>query len=347
MKTLPVTLVIPHRNRVEELRHCLQSLQVAKAIPEKVIVVDDFSCAEQQKLVSDILSEFNNLNIKLFFYGENVGTSDAKNLGILKTQTPYIWFLDSDTQIINPNALEIGCEVLRKNPSIGVVGAEFLEDDKHQRYVRESCLLRSLWTACINHPVGNEIRKEVDIMPTCNFLTRTDLIKEIGGFHSKLVNGEDKLACLQIRELGYSIFLDSRFEVLHCLSPVERGKFLTRVRITFRDVAFIYGATSSFLSLVVFHLNCLLSLKKLYSNNIETYRLFYHNKDRFNAAPTKGLSELGKQLMDLGKLACQYVLANKTYMSFKGYCFRLLTKNKPNKFQEQTINLTKKLTHEL
>ena len=347
MKTLPVTLVIPHRNRVEELRHCLRSLQTAKTIPEKVIVVDDCSCAEQQQLLPDILSEFKSLDIKLFCYGENVGTSDAKNLGILKTQTPYIWFLDSDTQIINPNALEVGCEVLKKNPSIGVVGAEFVEDGNHQRYVRETYLLRSLWSACINHPVGNDIRKEVDIMPTCNFLTRTDLIKEIGGFHSQLVNGEDKLACLQIRELGYRIFLDSRFEVLHCLSPVERAEFLTRVRITFRDVAFIYGATSSFLNLIAFHLNCLLSLKKLYCNNIETYRLFYHNKDRFNAIPTSGLLELVKQLRDLGKLMAQYVLANKTYMSLKGYYFRLITKNNPNKFQERTLNLTEKLTHEL
>ncbi len=318
MKTLPVTLVIPHRNRADEIRRCLRSLREAKTIPQEILVVDDCSQAKQLQLLRNVLSEFKNLNVTLFCYSEHMGTSDAKNLGISETQTPYIWFLDSDTEIINPNALEIGCQLLDKNSDIGVVGAEIVEDYNCQRYVREAYLLKSLWTAYIHHPGGNDIRKEVDVIATNNFLTRTNLMEEIGGFHSKIVDGEDKLACLQIRELGYSIFLDSRCGVLHHRTFTERAQFLTRVRIHFRDAAFIYGATSNFWKVAAFHINCMFSLWKHYKNRMEMYQIFVHHQDTLKTNQNRI-----SKLVDMGKLMVQYILANKTYMSVKGYCFRL------------------------
>ncbi len=347
MKTVPVTLVIPHRNRADDVRRCLRSLQGAKTIPQEVLVVDDCSRAEQQRSLRDILSEFKNLDVKLFSYSEHVGRSDAKNLGISKTRTPYIWFLDSDTEMIDPDALEAGYSFLHKNPGIGVIGAEIVEDSNRQRYIREAYLLRSLWSAFIYHPGGNDLRKEVDIIPTCNFLTRTDLMKEIGGFHSKLENGEDKLACLQIRELGYRIFLDSRFGVLHRQSPAEREQFLARVSVTFRDIAFIYGATSSFWKLAVFHINCMLSLWKLYKNNMEMSRVFFHHQDTLDIGQGLCFRDRVNRLRNIGKLMVQYVLANKTYMSVKGYCFRLTSKTNPLTVQDRIMQHSKRLMHEL
>lgn len=344
MKTLAVTLVIPHRNRSDEIQRCFRSLQTAKAIPQEVIVVDDCSRIEEQRLLYDIISEFKNLNIKMFCHNEHLGTANAKNLGILKPQTPYIWFLDSDTEMINPDALEVGCQILDKNPDIGVVGAEIVEDSNRQRYVREAYLLRSLWSAFIHHPLGEDIRKEVAFVATCNFLTRTDLIKEIGGFHSKLENGEDKLACLQIRALGYKIFLDSRFGVLHYRSLIDKPQFWMRVRITFRDCAFIYGATGNFWKLATFHLNCALSLWKLYKNNMEMYRIFIFHQDTLATGQRLHFWDWLNLLGNTVKLMVQYVLANKTYMLLKGYCFRLTNKMKPQTVQGRIKRYSKGFT---
>ena len=57
---------------------------------------------------------------------------DAKNLAIVYTKTPYIWFLDSDTEIITFNVLEMGCEILDNNPTLGVIGAEIVRDKNVQ-----------------------------------------------------------------------------------------------------------------------------------------------------------------------------------------------------------------------
>ena len=93
MKIAPVTLVIPHRNRAYDIQRNLKSFQNLKTIPQEIIIVDDFSKPDQRRLLRDILFEFKNLNIKLFFFREHLGTSNAKNLGLINTQTPYIWFL--------------------------------------------------------------------------------------------------------------------------------------------------------------------------------------------------------------------------------------------------------------
>jgi GT2 family glycosyltransferase len=311
-----------------------------------VIVVDDCSRAEQQLLLRDIISEFKNLNVKLFCYSKQVGTSDAKNLGILKTRTPYIWFLDSDTEMINPDAFEVGYQLLDKDPSIGVVGAEIVEDSKHQRYVRETCLLKSLWSAYIHHPVGNDVRKKVDVVHTCNFLTRTDLMKKIGGFCAKLSDGEDKLACLQIRELGYRIFLDSRFGVLHHRAPTERAQLFTRVRVNLRDAAFIYGAISSFWKLAVFHIDCMFSLWKFYTSTMEMRLIFVHHQDALDIDRGSCFLDRVKRLRDIGKIMVQYVLANKTYMLIKGYCFRITSKINPQTVEDRTMQHSKSLIYE-
>ena len=65
MKTVPVTIVIPHRNRVNEILRSLKSIQTVQTFPQEVIIVDDFSYPDQQRLLRDILSKFKNINIKL------------------------------------------------------------------------------------------------------------------------------------------------------------------------------------------------------------------------------------------------------------------------------------------
>ena len=339
MKTAPVTIVIPHRNRVDEILRSLKSLQTFQTVPQEVIIVDDFSYPDQQRLLRDILSKFKNINIKLFCFSKHVGTSDAKNLGLFNTRTPYIWFLDSDTEIISTDTLEVGCQILDKNPDVGVVGTEIIKGRHNQRYIREQYLLKTFWSAYIYHPVTKVFRKEVDFISTCNFLTRTKILEKIGGFHSLLENGEDKLACIQIQKLNYKILLDTRFAVLHHQSPTSREDFLTRVRIQFRDVAFIYGTVSSIWKLAAFHVNCVLSMLEYYKHITKNYRLYgnpsaINSKDTLDTSRSFKLLNLINRLINIVKVIIHYILANKTYMFLKGYYL-----NKKNKKDLKTIKI--------
>jgi hypothetical protein len=157
-------------------------------------------------------------------------------------------------------------------------------------------------------------------------LTRTALLRQIGGFHGKLLNGEDKLACLQIRARGFKILLDSRFGVLHLHSPTGRADFSARVYHTFRDVAFIYGATSSLWKVLTFHANCFLSCWTLYKNNSEMHRTFTHHKNTGAATTEKSFSQ---RLFTQLKVLIVFLCSNKSYMVLKGYWFQRTNRKYP------------------
>jgi len=337
MKIAPVTLVIPHRNRAYDIQRNLKSFQNLKTIPQEIIIVDDFSKPDQRRLLRDILFEFKNLNIKLFFFREHLGTSNAKNLGLINTQTPYIWFLDSDTEIINTDTLEIGCQILDQNPAIGVLGTEIVKDRNNQHHIREQYLLKNLWSAFIYHPIKKVFQKEVDFISSCNFLTRTKLINEIGGFHNKLESGEDKLACIQIQKLNYKILLDTRFAVLHHQSLENRKDFLTRARIKFRDDAFIYGTTSNIWKLLLLNIIFIISMPEFYKNTTKIYRQYgnaaaINSKDTWDTSRSFNPINLIGKFITLGKIMLQYFLANKTYMAIKGYYYNKKNKRNFQKF---------------
>ena len=64
MKTAPVTIVIPHRNRPYIIQKNLKSLQTLKTFPQKVIIVDDSFQSHYIKKNLDILLIDVSINIQ-------------------------------------------------------------------------------------------------------------------------------------------------------------------------------------------------------------------------------------------------------------------------------------------
>ena len=304
---LPITIVIPHRNRINEIKVCVKSIQALSPLPSKVHIIDDFSDAEQIKNLRLYISQIKNLNIILSFHDKHLGTSVAKNLGTQQAQTPYIWFLDSDTEFLEYDTLDIGFKTLEQNSNVGITGAEIVRGPKDRFYLKEYYHLPSKWTACKNHLLESTIQKNVKILTTCNFLTRVELMTRIGGFNKELATSEDKLACMQIEKLGYKIYLDSRLKVLHHVSPKERPQFYSRAKTFFRDFAFVYGATSSFKKLFFFHALLLLSIWPMIKS------------DRGEIASTS--SFFGK-IIYFTKLVSAYFAAKSIPRMIKGYRFK-------------------------
>ena len=92
---LPVTLVIPHRDRFDHLKECVGSVVRLKRIPELILVIDDNS---ENHVVKKMRNYFVHENVKIIALSENIGRVNAKNFGIVLCKTEYIWFLDSDSR---------------------------------------------------------------------------------------------------------------------------------------------------------------------------------------------------------------------------------------------------------
>ena len=90
---IKVSVIVPVYNVEDYLARCLDSLvnQTLKEI--EIIVVNDGSPDNSQKIIDKYAKKY--LNIKAY-KKENGGLSDARNYGIKKANGEYIAFIDSD-----------------------------------------------------------------------------------------------------------------------------------------------------------------------------------------------------------------------------------------------------------
>jgi glycosyltransferase involved in cell wall biosynthesis len=91
---IKVSVIVPVYNVEKYLKKCLDSL-VNQTLEEiEIVVVNDGSTDESQKIISRFQMEFP-LKIKSFLK-ENGGLSDARNYGLNNCSGAYIGFVDSD-----------------------------------------------------------------------------------------------------------------------------------------------------------------------------------------------------------------------------------------------------------
>ncbi|HEX4518283.1 MAG TPA: glycosyltransferase [Gaiellaceae bacterium] len=62
--------------------------------------------------------------------------------------------------------------------------------------------------------------RDVDDLPAFNLFMRTDALRAIGGWASKLYGGEDTMVCLRLVEAGYRLLYDPEVVVYHHRRPV-------------------------------------------------------------------------------------------------------------------------------
>ena len=98
------SIVVPVYNVEEYLDKCLNSIKNQTFKDFEVIIVNDGSTDNSQKIIDKYVKE----NSKMFncFIQKNQGLSAARNFGIEKSTGEYLFFIDSD-DFIDENFLEI------------------------------------------------------------------------------------------------------------------------------------------------------------------------------------------------------------------------------------------------
>ena len=90
-----ISVIVPVYNVENYLEKCLQSL-VKQTIPLKIIVINDGSSDNSEKIISKFINEYSNI---LYIKKENGGIADVRNVGLANVTTKYFGFLDSDDYI--------------------------------------------------------------------------------------------------------------------------------------------------------------------------------------------------------------------------------------------------------
>jgi mycofactocin system glycosyltransferase len=201
-----ISIVIPVRNRPEDIRSCLQSLEKLDYPKERMetIVVDDAS----NDHTADIATRFGIRVIKL---KDHKQASYCRNLGAEKANGDILAFIDSDC-VADPLWLRELAPAFNDR-TVGAVGGmvdAYFESKGLDRYEK----VKSALNVC-NHFKRSGITDRFFYVPSCNLLSRRDLFLMLGGFREDLHVGEDVDFCWNVQDSGHYVEYRPNGRVYH------------------------------------------------------------------------------------------------------------------------------------
>jgi glycosyltransferase involved in cell wall biosynthesis len=195
-----VSVVIPMYNAEQFIIRALQSVLQQDLAAIEVIVVDDGSTDQCRQLVEQIQDERLTLLTQV-----NNGVSAARNLGLSKIKSKYVYFLDAD-DILAKTALSRCYQLLQRSPKFVAVYGEtltFTEDDDIEATLEQ----RS--TVLAPRPHGHILSDLIkgNFICTGAIMLRTKTVRQLNGFCTSLKLGEDWAYWVELATWGDFCYL--------------------------------------------------------------------------------------------------------------------------------------------
>ncbi len=230
-----ISIVIPNKDHVEDLRRCITSI-IEKSTYDnyEIIVVENNS--ETREIFAYYEELANNPAVKIITYKGNFNYSAINNLGVSQASGEYVLLLNNDIQIITVNWME---ELLMyaQRPDVGAVGGKLYYPDKTIQHAGVVIGLGAHRTA--GHVHYRQKRENLGYMGRLCYaqnmsavtgaclLVKKALYEEAGGLdESFAVSLNDVDFCLKLRKLGYLNVFTPFAEAYHYESA-SRGSDLT------------------------------------------------------------------------------------------------------------------------
>jgi glycosyltransferase involved in cell wall biosynthesis len=188
-----VSVVIPVYNAGRFVREALESVFSQTYRPIEVIVVNDGSTDNSEKILDEYAGRIR------YFRQENAGPSAARNLGIEKARGEWVAFQDAD-DLWDAGKLEVQLSAVQGDEAI--VHCDMRDIDEFGHVLRPSCMKNRQWA--ILGPTTLE-----DMLVGCGILMSTAVVKRaslqaVGGFdRTNRCGCEDFQLWLYLAASGY------------------------------------------------------------------------------------------------------------------------------------------------
>lgn len=192
-----VSVIVPVRNRAEDIQQCLESILNCHYPQDKVeiIVVDDGSTDHTKEVIKQY-------PVQLIVMEQNVGQSRCRNVGVAAAKADLIAFTDSDC-IVDKHWLNILTEPFA-DPSVGIVGGGVSSHGTDKVLDRYEQACSPLHMGEQGGPIGPQ--QQIPYIPTCNVLIRKKAFQLVGGFSEEMRVGEDVDLIWRILQNQYTGF---------------------------------------------------------------------------------------------------------------------------------------------
>ena len=127
---MKVSVIVPVYNVEEYLSKCLDSLASQTLKEMEVLIVNDGSPDNSQKIIDKYVKKYHNMKS---YIKENGGLSDARNYGLKYAKGEYIAFLDSDDYVTNDMYQKMYDKAVSGNYDMVVCDINYLYPEKTLR----------------------------------------------------------------------------------------------------------------------------------------------------------------------------------------------------------------------
>lgn len=201
-----VSVIIPVRNRPDDIAACLQSLEELNYPDDKleIIVVDDASTDS----TPDIASRF---GVRLIPLGQHKQAAYCRNVAARRSRGDLLAFLDSDCRADSEWLRELVPAFKdRTVAAVGGVVESYFNKNGLDRYEKVKSSLN----------VSSRFRRSTEkdpffYLPACNLLVRCNIFLKGNGFQEKLFVGEDVDFCWRLQERGCHFEYRTQGRVFH------------------------------------------------------------------------------------------------------------------------------------
>ena len=114
------SVIIPLYNKAPYIRKTVESVLGQTFGDFELIIVDNGSNDGS----SEIVSQFNDPRLSVHRMEENVGVSNARNIGVELSSAPYVTFLDADDWW-ESTFLEEMKGLIERHPNVGIYGTKY------------------------------------------------------------------------------------------------------------------------------------------------------------------------------------------------------------------------------
>ncbi|PWL30946.1 glycosyltransferase family 2 protein [uncultured Roseivirga sp.] len=223
-----LAIVIVNWNSYEVTANCLESLRFLDYPEFTVVVVDNGS---EDDSGDRLMSSFP--EITLLKNTENLGFTGGNNTGIqfaLENDFELVMLLNNDT-IVTPGLASLLVKRLVSDPDIGAVQPKILYNKERDVIWNAGGVFNSFLFISKTRGFNEKDRgqydtsNKVDWITGCCFLTRSEIIKQIGLLDQKFfIYYEDSDWSFKIRKLGYKLVYDGSSIVYHEVGMSEENR---------------------------------------------------------------------------------------------------------------------------
>lgn len=221
-----VSIIFVNYNTTKILLDCLKSVkEKTQNVNYEIIIVDNNS-NEENKLLLNTLGE----DCRVIFSEENLGFGKANNLASEKAKGQYLFFLNTDTVLMNNSIYEL-FNCMQTRPDFGVAGGNLYNAQG------QLCHSHLMIMPSIQSIIRNEILPwrfsyqakypnynynldnqpiEVGYITGADFMIRKDIFDKVGGFDKDFfMYCEESELCNRVRKLGLKIVNCPTSKIIH------------------------------------------------------------------------------------------------------------------------------------